>query len=203
MQASDLAKTDIGTVTEIHLAQVMAELRVLMEKLYRRNPSEWRRHGKPSAEFVVERVFRGPRVPDFVELAGARSTDSIRLAFRADYGGDRVLAFVAGLTDMIHTAYGNRTEFYVLTGVEPQKLYNSARNVEVAAWLLASEHRPDGAPWLLSNSLSGEVRNLSFERQFGKIIAVQDTMARIAATKHKRRIRFIVHRAASAVFLPL
>jgi hypothetical protein len=203
LRLADLAKSDISTVLDIHLQQTLANLRELMVKLYKRNPSEWRRSGKPSAEFVVERVFRGPHVPDFVELGGARGVDSIRLAFDPDYGGDRVLAYVAGLTDMVRASYDNRTAFYAFQDLDPQKLYNSARNLETAAWMLANEVDATGRLYLLSNSRPGEPRNLSYERLFGKLIGQQDTLARIAATKQQRQIRFVVHRAAGAIFLPI
>ena len=77
-QMRDLAKSDVDLVAEIHLREVLKQLRTLMVKLYKRNPREWQRTGKPSAEFAIERVFRGLRVPDFVELNGARGAQSIK-----------------------------------------------------------------------------------------------------------------------------
>ena len=56
---------------------------------------------------------------------------------------------------------------------------------------------------LLTNSLPGEPRNLSYERLFGKLIARQDLVARIVADKGQRALRTVVHSLASAVFLPL
>ncbi len=203
MTARDFAKGDIATVLDIHLERTVYYLRELTIKLYRRNPSEWRRTDKPSAEHVVDQIFGGPRVPDFPELDGRRGVDAIRLAFDEDYTGDRVLAFMAGLTDMLRASYDNRTEFYLFQDLDPQSLYNSARNVETAAWLLANEHGSYGRPYLLSNSREGEPRNLSYERLFGKIIAQQDTLARISATRQQRQIRFVVHRVAGAVFFPI
>ena len=203
MTAKDLAKGDIATVLDIHLERTLYYLRELTIKLYRRNPAQWRQTDKPSAEFVVEQLFAGPRVPDFPELGGARGVDAIRLAFSDVYTGDRVLAFMAGLTDMLRASYDNRTEFWMFQDLDPQSLYNSARNVETAAWLLANERGHDGRLYLLSNSREGEPRNLSYERLFGKIIAQQDTLARISATRQQRQIRFVVHRVAGAVFFPI
>ena len=45
--------------------------------------------------------------------------------------------------------------------------------------------------------------NLSFEREFGKMIAYQDAMARIAAQRTNRTIRRAVQTLATAVFLPI
>jgi hypothetical protein len=199
----DLAKTDVDEVAEVHQEEALRHLRELMVKLYRRNPAQWKRTGKPSLEFAVERVFRGNRVPNFVELNGARGADSINLAFGEDYEGDRILAFIAGLTTMIHAAYNDKTEFFVTDELDPQKLYNSARNVEIAAWQLGTKTDSSGRLFLLSDSISGEPRNLSFERLFGKIIAQQDTIARIVADRSNRTIRKVMQRMMGAVFLPI
>ena len=45
-----LVKTDINRVAETHQQHVFASLRRLADKLYRRNPAEWRKGGAPSAE---------------------------------------------------------------------------------------------------------------------------------------------------------
>jgi hypothetical protein len=48
----------------------------------------------------------------------------------------------------------------------------------------------------------GTIDNLSFERLFGKLIALQDMMARIAGDAGNRRVTKAVHTATS-VFIPL
>lgn len=203
-QMRDILKTDADEIAELHLKESRAYLRALMEKLYKRNPREWKRTGKPSAEFVVERVFGDTRVPDFDELEGTRGTDTIHLAFDEAYQGDRVLAFVAGLATMISAAYNDKEEFFILDQLDPQKLYNSARNVEIAAWKLTNDRDANGELYLLSNSTDAEERNLSFERLFGKIIALQDAMAKLVAQKQHRSIRGFVHRGlGAAMFLPI
>ena len=82
---------------------------------------------------------------------------------------------------MIFLAYNEKTQFYLTDSFDPQKLYNSARNIEIAAWKLANARDARGEPLLLSNEIAGDARNLSFEREFGKMIAYQDVMAQIAA----------------------
>jgi hypothetical protein len=47
------------------------------------------------------------------------------------------------------------------------------------------------------------VRNLSFEREFGKLIAYQDAMAGVAAQRTNRVIRRVTHGVATLVFLPI
>jgi hypothetical protein len=114
-----------------------------------------------------------------------------------------VLAFIAGLSTMIMAAYNDKAEFYVLDELNPQKLYNSARNIEIAVWKLSTTRDGRGELFLLSNENEGANRNLSFEREFGKLIAQQDTLARIVAEKSNRTIVRAIQSVATAVFLPI
>jgi hypothetical protein len=104
---------------------------------------------------------------------------------------------------MIFLSYGGKIEFYLTDTLDPQKLYNCARNIEIAAWKLANAHDAHGEPLILSNETAGDVRNLSFEREFGKMIGYQDVMAQIAAQRTNRTIRRVVQSLATAVFLPI
>jgi hypothetical protein len=198
----DVAKTDIDRVAEIHLQESFVHLKTLMEKLYRRNPKEWKKNGEPAAENVVARVFDRHDFA-FRELDGQRGTDAIVLAFKEDYTGDRVAAYIVGLATMILSAYGDKTEFFALDDLDPQKLYNSARNVEIAVWRLSNARNSHNELYLVSNELDGPVKNLSFEREFGKIIAELDTMARIISTQNNRTIVRVIQNVATAVFLPI
>jgi hypothetical protein len=200
---ADLAKSDIDVAAEVHLQESLASSRLIMEKLYRRNPREWRRGGQASMDAALDRAF-DPRFEfRFAELGKLRGTDAIMLAFKPDYAGDRVFAFGVGLASMILLSYNGKTEFYLVDSLDAQKLYNSARNVEIAAWKLSNARDPNGQLFLLSNEMNGDVANLSFEREFGKIVAYQDVMARITAQRTNRTIRRVTQTLATAVFLPL
>jgi hypothetical protein len=200
---SSLAKTDIDMVAGTHFQQTFAHLRILMEKLYRRNPREWRKTGQPNGDAVVALVFDTRHDWRFKELGDKKGAEAIALAFREDYQGDRVLAYIAGLATMTLAAYNDKSEFFVLDDLAPQKLYNSARNFEIAAWKLANARDPRGEPYLLSNETDGAVKNLSFEREFGKIIAQQDMLAQIIAEKTNRTVVRVIQSMALAVFLPI
>ena len=76
-------------------------------------------------------------------------------------------------------------------------------DIEIAAWKLANARDARGEPLLLSNEIAGDARNLSFEREFGKMIAYQDVMAQIAAQRTNRIIRRVVQTLATAVSLPI
>lgn len=202
LQVRNVAKSDIGLVTEAHRRQMTACLQTLMLKLYARNPSELAKApGLTVQERVGQVFFSGPL--EFVELDHRQGVPAMLLAFDEDYPGDRVFALMAGLEGMIRLSYGNREEFYLFDTLKAQDLYNSARNLEILAWRLANRCRADGRPWLLTNSLPGEETNLSFERLFGKMIALQDMMAEIAAGGTDRTINRVVLQVASAVFLPV
>lgn len=202
-KVNSLAKTEVDQVAELHVQEALVHLRTLTEKLYRRSPREWRKSGNESLEQALGRIFDNPLAADFPELRGRRGTDAIHFAFREDYEGDRVRAFMWGLTTMMLAAYENKIEFYALDELDPQKLYNAARNLEIAAWKLANARDVRGEPYLLSNELNGGARNLSFEREFGKLIAETDMMARIIAGRSNRTIARVIQNLATAVFLPI
>lgn len=197
-----LAKTDIDRVADAHRREAYASLRLLAEKLYRRNPREWRKSGTASAAAAVGRLFDPRYAWRLPELAGKWGTDAVLLSLREDYRGDRVAAFVAGLGGMLHAAFEDKTEFFVTDELDSQKLYNSARNVEIAAWKLAQARDAQGGLLLLSNEMNPDY-NLSFEREFGKLIGNLDLLARLVADKTHRGIAKAIQSVASAVFLPV
>ncbi len=197
-----LAKTDIDRVAEAHRAEVFRGLRLLAEKLYRRNPREWRRGGAANLEAAVDRLFDPRAGWRFQELDGRTGIDAVRVAFAEDFRGDRVAALIGGLGGMAHAAFNEKTEFFVIDDLDPQKLYNAARNVEIAAWKLAATRGADGSPLLLANEM-GPVQNLSFEREFGKLIANLDTLSHIMEDKTRRTVVKVIQTLATAVFLPV
>lgn len=199
----NLAKTDIDLVSELAQREVLAGLRRLTEKLYRRNPREFRKAGLDSVEAAVARVF-APL--DDWRASGVDRVDwaeSLRLAFAEGYAGDRVHAYMQGLLVMVMASYEHRTEFFLTDDLDAQRLYNSARNLESAAWRLAQARDTAGVPVLLSNAVDDAVVNLSFEREIGKLIARQDLLAVIIEDKSNRTINRVIHNVASFVLLPV
>ncbi len=202
-KAANLAKSDVDMVIEMHQQEVLKSLKTLTLKLYRRNPQEFRKVGLDSAETATDRIFS--QLDRWAD-APLRQLDweaQFRLAFLEGYSGDRVHAFMSALTIMLMAAYEDKTAFYLLDELSPQKLYNSARNIEVAVWKLSNARQPNGARVLISNSMDGEVQNLSFEREFGKLIAQQDVLALIMEDKSNRSINRILQNAATFIFLPI
>lgn len=198
-ELGDVAKSDINMVVETHLGEVMHYLRLLMIKLYRQNPEERIKNGQP-IEQTLQRVFGKQHNWKFPELSGKKGVDALFLAFHQEYQGDRVLAFVVGLGSMILASYNNKHTFFILDDLNVEKLHNSARNVEIAAWKLATTQNRRGKPLLKAEGANHADLSLSFERIFGKIIAVQDLMSKIAAQKTKRGVKQAIQ---FLIFLPL
>lgn len=197
----ELAKTDIDRVAEAHRHEAFVSLRTLAEKLYRRNPREWKKGGHPNMEAALAQLF-DPQLIWLPTLEGKRGVDAIAAAFRDDFQGDRVAALIGGMGGMLNAAFNNQAEFYVLDDLDPQKLYNSARNVEIAAWKLAHARDAAGNLLLVSNEMQ-PAYNLSFEREFGKLIGNVDLLAKIIADKTNRTVVKVIQNMASAAFLPV
>ncbi|MDP7195835.1 MAG: hypothetical protein QF864_06545 [SAR202 cluster bacterium] len=156
------------------------------------------------AEENIVRLFDLEHTWNFPELEGTHDITSIGLVFNEKYQGDRVFAFVSGLMSMIMKSYNYKSRFYMIDSVDPQKLYNCARNLEISAWKLNNDYDLQGDLFLMSNSLPNEeIRNLSYERIFGKLIATQDNIAIIIAGKKNRAIKTVIQKMATAIFLPI
>ncbi|MCX8018327.1 MAG: hypothetical protein N2690_10575 [Rhodocyclaceae bacterium] len=201
-----LAKGDIDRVAELAREEIEQSLRRLAEKLYRRNPREWKKGNHASLEAAIEAAFAPER---WTDAQGRRATDLILAGLREDYPHDRVAAFVGGLAAMLSDAFGGRKEFFMLDALDPQLLYHAARNVEIAAWKLAQARRsqpeydlPAGTPLLFSNEM-GPIQNLSFEREFGRIVGNLDLLTKIAAERSQRVVVKVAQSLATAIFLPI
>ena len=196
-----LAKTEIDRVIDLDRTEVLAGLRRVAEKLYRRNPREWKKSGQSGVDGALDRLFAGG--VDFAELEGRREGAAALFAFSPNYRGDRVLAVMAGLLGMVYAAFEHKDDFYVLDDLNEQKLYNCARNVEIALWKMSSTRNAVGDPLLLSNELDPNHPNLSFEREFGRVIGLLDFLSRVVADKHGRTVTRFTQSLATAIFLPV
>ncbi|WP_051081932.1 hypothetical protein [Methyloversatilis universalis] len=204
MHPKQIVKSDIDRVLEAHHREVFASLERLADKLYRRNPREWRRAGLDSREAAMARLFAAQHDWRLKEFDGRRGIEVMRMAFAADFGGDRVAALIAGMGGMIQTAWGDRSELFIMDELDPQSLSNCARNLEIAAWKLAQSRDEAGNLLLLSNEIGADgTRNLSFEREIGKMIGWLDMSSTIVADKNRRVVTRILQSLATAVFLPV
>lgn len=126
---SRLAKSDINEVVELHQRAVIRDLKMLMLKLYRRNPSG--RHDKEqrTIEESVDLFFSYAHNEGYPQWKTMKPNDIVRISLDETYqGSDRIVPFIFGLRKMLMSSYDDHIEFYYLTSISEQKLYNSARN---------------------------------------------------------------------------
>jgi len=201
---NQLAKADFDRIADMELESNTQSLRTLMIKLYKRNPRDLAKSNFSNAEKRTSSIFDEiiKHQWQFKQLQNKQDIEALFLTFDADFQGDRVLAFIVGLQTMLVKAHNNKTAFYLTDNLDPQSIYNVARNIEIAAWKLSNSRDANGNLYLLSNEISETDRNLSFEREFGKMIGRTDLYAIALAEKSQRLISRIAQSLASAVFLP-
>lgn len=201
--SNQLGKTDFDRMADHEIRENIQSLRTLMIKLYKRNPSELKKSTSDEAEKMVNWVFNGNHNFNFEAINNLQGTDAIYLAFNQEYKGDRVLPFIVGIYTMLIKAHGGKKEFYLFDSVDPQLLYNASRNIETAVWKLSNAKDVSGKPFLLANELTEKENNLSFEREFGKIIGRTDFLAFTLSEKTERSITRVIQNLATGIFIPI
>ena len=201
---SQLAKTDFDRMADVEISENIQSLRNLMIKLYKRNPHELAKSTTDNAEKMATWVIDGEQQHhyQFKEIDNKQGTDAIFLAFKPEYSGDRVLPFIVGLQTMLLQTHGGKRDFYINDTLNPQFIYNVARNIEIAAWKLSNARDENGKLYLLSNEINDKDRNLSFEREFGRMIGRTDLYAAALSEKSERMISRVIQNLATAIFLP-
>ncbi len=69
-------------------------------------------------------------------------------------------------------------------------------------WKLSNARDESGQLYLLTNEINDVERNLSFEREFGKIIGSLDLYALTLSEKLQRTLTRVAQTLATALFLP-
>ncbi len=200
---NQLGKTDFDRMADHEIRENIQSLRTLMIKLYKRNPSELKKSTSDDAEKMVNWVFNGNHNWNFEAINNVQGTDAIYLTFNEEYKGDRVLPFIVGIYTMLIKAHGGKKDFYLFDSVDPQLLYNASRNIETAVWKLSNAKDASGKPFLLANELTEKENNLSFEREFGKIIGRTDFLAFTLSEKMERSITRVIQNLATGLLIPI
>ncbi len=195
-----LAKTDVDMIADSSLRELNRLMGELLVKLYKRNPSQLDHAPGMSVGQRQVQIFDTSGRLSFAELGYRQGTDALNLAFDPLFKGDRVFALMAGMVGMVRSSYDWQEEQFMLDSLDEQLLFNSARNIEVIAWRLSNSRDAGGKLLLLSNSQPGEEENLSYERIFGKMIAIQDMMAFTVVGKWERGFNSVLQKAA---FFPM
>ena len=195
-------QSDINRVATIAMRENLQALYRLADKLYRRNPTEWRKGGAPGRDEAVARLRTAiEQRSGWAPLQQRRDIDALALALAPEYADDRVAAFIHAVADMLIAAHGGKTEFFLIDGLDAQHLYNAARNLETAVWMLAQRRNARGGPLLLADEINAQERNLSYEREFGEIIARLDLLAQVTTEKYRRAVIGYVQGLAGGTFL--
>ncbi|WP_372825193.1 hypothetical protein [Polaromonas sp.] len=202
LTSSELAQSDVNRMATLAMRDNLDSLYRLIDKLYRRNPAEWRKTSSVNREAAIERVRSAidSRTP-WPELQGKRDIAALSLALSPEFKGDRVAAFIYASADMLIVAHDGKTTFYLVDGLDAQHIHNAARNVESAVWLLATRRNSAGQPLLLADEISERERNLSFEREFGKMVGRLDLLSEVLTEKYRRAVISYVQNLAGASFL--
>lgn len=201
-EMKNLAKTEVDLVADEFIDESRREVRELLVKLYKRNPDQLAIIPGMTVEGRIAQLKTAEGVLDFPELDGLQGIDAMNLTFDPDFRGDRVFALIVGLGGMLRQAYSYKAEMFIHDQLNGAALLTSARNVEILLWKLKNTRKPNGDPYLITYEYQGVIDNLSFERLFGKLIVLQEMMARIAGDRGDRAVSRSL-RTVSSVFLPL
>lgn len=182
----EVLQSDSNRMATLAMRDNVDSLMRLMDKLYQRNPGEWRKTAATREAAMAKVRAAMLERQAWPALDGQRDVTALSKALSPTFVGDRVGAFIYAMGDMLITAHGGRTSFTLVDGVHAQHIYNAARNVEIANWVLNTRKNGQGQLLLLSNHLSEQERNLSFEREMGKVIGRLDLVASFGTERVRR-----------------
>ena len=183
----ELFQTSVDRMATLTMRDNLRSLYLLMNKLYQRNPNQWRQSGFVDAS-TAERQIRQAieQRQGLAQLGERRDLAALSYALSPEFRGDRVGAFIYAIGSMLVTAHGGRTEFFMTDAIDPQFINNAARNIEKATWMLSQRQDANGVLLLFSNEISEEGSNLSFAVEFGKIVARLDLLAQMLDERYRR-----------------
>jgi len=180
-------QTSVERMATLAMHDNLQSLYLLMNKLYLRNPAQWKRSGFLDAATAERQVRQAiEQQQPLPQLGGRKDLAALSYAMSPEFLGDRVGAFIYAIGSMLVTAHGNRLAFYMTDSLNPRFINNAARNIEKATWLLGQRQDAQGEPLLFSNAISEEGSNLSFATEFGKIVARLDLVAQMLDERYRR-----------------
>ena len=195
-------KSDFDRMADYEIRENIESLKILMIKFYKKNPNQLKKSTSDNAEKMTNWVFNGNHNWKFKRINNAQGVDALNQVFDDNFEGDRVLSLITGLYSMLIKAHGDKKEFYIFDSLDPQKIYNSSRNFEIIVWKLSSKKNNKGQPYLISNEIGSSQANLSFEREFGKIIGRTDYFAFTLSEKTERAVTRAIQSFTTGIFLP-
>lgn len=180
-------QTSVDRMATLSMKDNLQSLYLLMNKLYLRNPNQWRQSGYLDAVSAAREIRQAIELQQpLPALGNRRNLEALSYSLSPEFRGDRVGAFIYAIGSMLVTAHGGHTEFFMTNAINPQFVSNAARNIEKATWLLSQRQDESGALLLFSNEISEQSSNLSFAVEFGKIVARLDLLAQMLDERYRR-----------------
>ncbi len=200
---TNIAKTDIDIVTEIHVINAKSFIEDLIIKLYKINPVYLDKNENfNSVSQVIIDIFKETDIKN-IDKSGQENINLILKGFDKSFSGDRIYYICKGLYGMINASYNYKNKFYLTDPkLDPQKLMNTAINIETLVWRLSNSKNKNKL-LIKTNNIDDDKINLSFERLFGKLINNQENMARIVSSQQGRMIQKAAKGIVSSIFLPI
>ncbi len=108
---SNIAKSDIDIVTEIHAINAKEHVEDLIIKLYKLNPIYIKKNKKfNKVSEVVINIFEEIDMNN-IDKTGKKNIDLILKGFQKDFTGDRIYFICKGLYGMINASYNYKKNF--------------------------------------------------------------------------------------------
>ena len=201
---TNIAKTDVDIITEIHVSNANNYIEDLIIKLYKINPKYILKNKEfDTVSSVIIDIFKEVDKSK-LDRTGQENINLILKGFSKDFNGDRIYLICKGLYGMINASYNYKRKFYLTDPkLDAQKIMNTAINIETLVWRLSNE-KENNILLIKTNSIDDNKNiNLSFERLFGKLINNQENMAKIISSQQGRIIQKAAKGIVSSIFLPL
>ena len=200
---TNIAKSDIDIITEIHANNEKEYIEDLIIKLYKINPIYLNKNQKfNTVSAVIIDIFKEADIQT-IDKTGKENINLILKSFDKNFNGDRIYFICKGLYGMINASYNYKRKFYLTDQkLNPQKLMNTAINIETLIWRLNNTKKNDQL-LIITNNINENKINWSFERLFGKLIHNQENMARIVSSKQGRIVQKAAKGIVSTIFLPI
>ena len=201
---TNIAKTDVDIITEIHVSNANNYIEDLIIKLYKINPKYILKNKEfDTVSSVIIDIFKEVDKSK-LDRTGQENINLILKGFSKDFNGDRIYLICKGLYGMINASYNYKRKFYLTDPkLDAQKIMNTAINIETLVWRLSNE-KENNILLIKTNSIDDNKNiNLSFERLFGKLINNQENMAKIISSQQGRIIQKATKGIVSSIFLPI
>jgi len=201
---TNIAKTDVDIITEIHVSNANNYIEDLIIKLYKMNPKYISKNKEfDTVSSVIIDIFKEVDKSK-LDRTGQENINLILKGFSKDFNGDRIYLICKGLYGMINASYNYKRKFYLTDPkLDAQKIMNTAINIETLVWRLSNEKENNILLIKTNNIDDNKNINLSFERLFGKLINNQENMAKIISSQQGRIIQKAAKGIVSSIFLPI